>query len=271
MSTATSTEKTTFVPSQTAGTIGIFDAGIGGLPLADLIRRRAPQHRIVYLGDAARRPYGPQPAANVSRYVAEAERFFADHGCDVWVIACNTASVVAENSVERAIPVIDMMTAIQVAVRNAPDGPVGVMATAGTVASGVIPRVLTDRQVYQLATEELLRLAEEGITDERINPLIAEAMTYLRARRCTSAVLACTDFTCILDPLRGAAGMCHLIDPLDAAADLALTHVAEAANLSHPLEGDLLYLTGEHPVDVVQYAAETYGLDLPAITYVTLP
>lgn len=253
------------------GTIGIFDAGIGGLPLAALIRRRAPQHRIVYLGDAGRRPYGPQPAADVARYVAEAERFFVESGCDVWVIACNTASVVAADVLTRAVPAIDMMTAVAAAVRRAPAGPVGVLGTAGTVSSGVVPRVLPDREVHQLATEALLRFAEEGINDQRVDPLIDDAMQFLHEKGCTSAVLACTDYTCIIDSLRAAAGETVLLDPLEAAADLALDELNRSAcSTRNRRDDDLLCLTGEHPVDVVQYAADTYGLALPAVTYVSL-
>ena len=252
------------------GTIGIFDAGIGGLPLAHVLRQRAPQHRIVYLGDAARRPYGPQPAARVREYVAEAERFFVDHGCDVWVIACNTASVVAAESVQHTIPVIDMLAAVRSSVDGAPAGPVGVLATAGTVASGAVPEVLHDREVHQLATEELLRLAEESIVDDRVDRLSAEAMHQLRALGCTSAVLACTDFTCILGPLQAAAHDCLLIDPLESAARLALDHLAHADRRGPAAAADLWCLTGTHPVDVVHYAAQTYGIQIPSISYVEL-
>ncbi|MGV9799852.1 glutamate racemase [Mycobacterium sp. NPDC003449] len=251
-------------------TVGIFDAGIGGLPLASMMRKRAPQHRIVYLGDAARRPYGPRPAAEVARFVAEEERFFVTQGCDVWVIACNTASVVAADALRRTIPAIDMLTAIEAAARDTPPGPVGVLATAGTVASGVVPRVLTGRVVHQLATEDLLRLAEEGITDRRVDPLIGEAVHFLREHHCGTAVLACTDFTCILDRLRSAAGNIRLLDPLDTAVELVLEHLDGCSSRAPRAEGDRLCLTGRHPVDVERYAAETYGLDLGPATYVTL-
>ncbi|WP_052372283.1 glutamate racemase [Amycolatopsis taiwanensis] len=251
--------------------IGVFDAGIGGLPLAGVLRERAPQHRLVYLGDAARRPYGPRPAAEVARFLGQAERFFVQAGCDVWVIACNTASVVAETAGIGALPVVDMVSAVRESVRAAPEGPVGVLATAGTVASGVLPRTLPEREVFQVATEELLRLAEEGGGDDpgRLGRLAEQAMDLLVAAGCTSAVLACTDFTCILDTMRAAAPGFPLIDPLASAVDLTLGLLGDSGRTGATGE-DLFCLTGPHPVDGVAFAGRMCGLALPPVRIVSI-
>lgn len=257
--------------ARTRASVGVFDAGIGGLPLASALRRRAPQHRLVYLGDAARRPYGPRPAAEVARFLGEAERFFLRAGCDVWVIACNTASVVAGDAGIGALPCVDMVSAVRESVRTAPEGPVGVLATAGTVASGVLPRALPDRGVFQVATEELLRLAEEGGGDDpvRLGRLAEQAMAEVIGAGCTSAVLACTDFTCILDTMRAAAPGFPVIDPLTSAVDLTLGLLGDSSRAS-AAEDDLFCLTGPHPVDAVAFARQTCGLALPPVRIVSI-
>jgi glutamate racemase len=260
------------VSARPRASVGIFDAGIGGLPLAAVLRRRARQHRLVYLGDAARRPYGPRPGADVARFLGQAERFFSQAGCDVWVIACNTASAVIPEADVGALPFVDMVSAVREAVRTAPEGPVGVLATAGTVASGALPRALPEREVFQLATEELLRLAEEGGGDDprALRRLAEQAMAQITAAGCTSAVLACTDFTCIVDTMRAAAPGLPLIDPVETTAELTLGLLEKSGPRTGTTGEDRFCLTGPHPTDGVAFARDTLGLTLPPAQIVTI-
>jgi glutamate racemase len=260
-------------------TVGIFDAGIGGIPLAARIRQAAPQYRIVYMGDAARRPYGPQDNATVARYVGEAEAFFYEAGCDVWVIACNTASVVADRALAGQMPCIDMVSAVLADLPPPTQGPVGVLGTAGTVASGVYPNALRGYQVHQVAAEELLRLAEEGGGDDprRVLELAHDAMREMLEKSCTTTVLACTDFTCIIDEMRAAAGDSKLLDPLDSAAVLTIQTLQDleakngwAAGATTPRLPDRLCMTAPHPVDAVKFAKEEFGLELPPVEIVSI-
>jgi glutamate racemase len=262
------------VTTSPPATVGVFDAGIGGLPIAALLRQRAPQHRLVYLGDAARRPYGPRPPDEVAQFVKQAEAFFIQTGCDVWVIACHTASVVADAAGLGALPVVDMVAAGRHAARAAPSGPVGILATAGTVASGVFPRELPAREVHQVPTEELLRLAEEGRVDDRdrLLALAADAIEQLRGRGCTSVVLACTDFTCIIDTVRAVARDLVVIDPMDSAVELTLRALTETAVPPLPAaeSQDHFCLTGPHPVDMATFARDRLGLHVPEVRIVDL-
>lgn len=240
--------------------------------MAATVRALAPEYRLVYFGDAARRPYGPLPGDVVTGYVAQAEALFHREGCDVWVIACNTASVVADRALKGLLPCIDMVSAAAAAAPDPAEGPVGVLATAGTVASGVIARALPEHDVHQVATEELLRLAEEGASaDPRIPALTAAAVAELQAAGCTSAILACTDFTCVLPQMRAAAGGIRLIDPLDAAAAMAVATLRDLdPGLDRTELPDKLYLSGPHPTDIVEFARDRFGLDLPPVEYVDI-
>lgn len=249
--------------------VGVFDAGVGGIPIAALLQQ-AGLH-IVYLGDSGRRPYGPQTRDAVGRYVAQAERFFAAVGCDAWVIACNTASVVADAATSGLLPRVDMVGAVAAEFPRSGGGPLGLLATAGTVKSGAFPRALPSYNVHQIATEDLLRLAEEGSEDHSgLQMLAGQAFDRLRALGCTTAVLACTDFTCIMPDLEAVAGGLTLVDPLHSAVRLVLERLAVTESNRDGVVGDRLVLTGPHPVDVQSYALTRFGLTLPAPDYVDL-
>jgi glutamate racemase len=268
--------------------VGVFDAGIGGVPLAARLHELIPC-QVVYLGDAARRPYGPQPGARVAGYVAQAEEFFFRQRCDLWVVACNTASVVVDMATRDLLPRIDMISAVRATVPTT-DRPIGLVGTAGTVRSGAFPRALSGRVVHQIATEELLRLAEEGGGDAgAVRALAGSAFDELRDLGCRHVILACTDFTCILTDLHQVADDLALIDPLEEAARLAVAHLragsrqgrgsavdpaaaATGAPLPGPTPGagDEVYLTGPHPVDVAAYAHDRFGLSWPEPTFVEL-
>lgn len=250
--------------------VGVFDAGIGGIPLAAMIDKRG--HRVVYLGDAARRPYGPQPNEVIAGYVAEAERFFIEAGCDAFVIACNTASVVAKQALRGILPCVDMVSAVVHEYPSTGSGPIGLLATAGTVASGAFPAALPTYQVHQVATEELLRIAEEGGGEsDRVRALAAEAFDELRRHCCSDVVLACTDFTCVLQDLDAEAAGLVLVDPLAAAARLLEEKLASIGRRELVADPDhRLVLTGRHPIDVSVYARERFDLELPDPEYLAL-
>ena len=85
---------------------GVFDSGIGGLTVAREIMRQMPQERIVYFGDTARVPYGSKSQETVLRYSRQIIRFLKTQGVKAIVIACNTASACALETVKQDIEVI---------------------------------------------------------------------------------------------------------------------------------------------------------------------
>jgi aspartate/methionine/tyrosine aminotransferase len=111
----------------------------------------------------------------------------------------------------------------------------------------------------------------------RIRRLAVEAFSALRGAGCTSVVLACTDFTCILPHLAAAAGELTLVDPLDAAIELTLSRLDDldgterSAGPAMSDRSDRLCMTGSHPVDPQEYARTRFGLSLPAVEIVTMP
>ena len=72
--------------------VGVFDSGVGGLTVMRALRRAAPGHDYIYLGDTARLPYGTKSARTVRSYALLSTQALVDRGIDVLIVACNTAS-----------------------------------------------------------------------------------------------------------------------------------------------------------------------------------
>ncbi|HYP90912.1 MAG TPA: glutamate racemase [Polyangiaceae bacterium] len=153
--------------------LGVFDSGLGGLTVAAALRRALPSERIVYLGDTARVPYGTRSAETVVRYARGCARLLLQRGVKALVIACNTVSAVAVDILraELDLPVLGVVepgarAALDALALSRRNGPIGVLGTAGTVASGAYPRAVsqlsTRVEVVAQAAPLLVPLVEEG-------------------------------------------------------------------------------------------------------------
>ena len=91
--------------------IGLFDSGIGGLTVAREIMKNLPNEQIVYFGDTARLPYGNKSRETVIRYSRQIMRFLMTQHIKAIVIACNTASAMAIDSIKESAgrPVIGVV------------------------------------------------------------------------------------------------------------------------------------------------------------------
>ena len=88
--------------------IGVFDSGYGGLTVLKEILKKLPQYDYLYLGDNARAPYGTRSFETVYRYTLECVKWFFGQGCELVILACNTASAKALRSIQQKdLPHID--------------------------------------------------------------------------------------------------------------------------------------------------------------------
>lgn len=129
--------------------IGIFDSGYGGLTILREIYRGLPQFDYLYLGDNARAPYGVRSMETVYRFTLEAVKALFARGCNLIILACNTASAKALRSIQQNdLPAIweadgsDRKRVLGVIIPSvesleevSSNGHVGLLATQGTVTS----------------------------------------------------------------------------------------------------------------------------------------
>ncbi|HUF64477.1 MAG TPA: glutamate racemase [Gemmatimonadaceae bacterium] len=190
--------------------VGVFDSGIGGLTVVRSIMQRLPHESVVYFGDTARLPYGPKGPETVERYSLEVADFLRSEGVKALVVACNTATARALPALTAKLdfPVIGVIEpGARAAVKATRNRHVGVIATAGTVASGAYVRAIhaaaSDVDVVALACPLFVPLVEEGWTEADATRLIAREylepfMPYREAGgrrpRPDTIVLGCTHY-----------------------------------------------------------------------------
>src|SRR5665213_203035 len=141
--------------------IGLFDSGIGGLTVAKAIKDKLPKERLIYFGDTAHLPYGDKSPDSIKYYAIRIAQFLLDNHCKMIVIACNTASALAYDTVKdfvgkRAVVVNVIDPVVKKITDQAKLKRIGVIGTKGTIKSGIHAEKLTGAnkniEVYGLAT-----------------------------------------------------------------------------------------------------------------------
>ncbi len=188
--------------------IGIFDSGIGGLTVARAIYDRLPSESTIYFGDTARVPYGPKSPDTVRRYSLEILHWLLGQRVKAVVVACNTSTAHALESLqaESPVPVIGVIDpGARAAVAVMRPGPIGVIGTAGTIASNAYTRAIQSARpgarVEQQACPMFVPLVEEGWFDHPAAELIAaEYLAPMKRAHVDVMVLGCTHYP-LLKPL----------------------------------------------------------------------
>lgn len=188
--------------------LGVFDSGIGGLTVARALFERLPHESVIYFGDTARVPYGPKSPDTVRRYAGEILAYLLGRGVKALVVACNTISAHALDFLkERSpVPLVGVIEpGARAAVQETRTGNIGVIGTAGTIASGAYERAIkqlrADARVCVQACPLFVPLVEEGWFDHPATELVArEYLAPLARAGVDVLVLGCTHYP-LLKPL----------------------------------------------------------------------
>lgn len=130
------------------GAIGVFDSGYGGLTILEEIRKQLPEYDYLYLGDNARTPYGTRSFDVVYKFTLECVKYLFSQGCQLVILACNTASAKALRTIQQNdLPKIDPERRVLGVIRPTVEeignltktNHVGLLATSGTVQSDSYP------------------------------------------------------------------------------------------------------------------------------------
>jgi len=207
--------------------VGIFDSGLGGLTVLQAITARLPDQAIVYLGDNAHAPYGVRTQDDIYDLTRAGVQRLWDNGCDLVILACNTASAAALRRIQEAgvpqskrvlgvfVPLIEALTERQwgdnsppreVTVRH-----VALFATPATVASRAFQRELAFRAIGVDVEAQACGGVVDAIEDGDM--ILAEALVRshvdaLRRKlpRPQAAVLGCTHYPLLQDVFAQALG-----------------------------------------------------------------
>lgn len=198
--------------------IGVFDSGYGGLTVFKSIIKELPAYNYIYLGDNARAPYGDHPYEIVYQYTLESVEWLFAQGCQLVILACNTASAKALRSIQqKVLPVKYPHHRVLGVIRPTAEvignytrsKSIGVMGTRGTVNSGSytmeIEKFFPEVKVVQQSCPMLVPLIEnnEHLTsgaDHFVKKYLEEL--YLQAPDLDCILLACTHYPLIIPKLQ---------------------------------------------------------------------
>jgi glutamate racemase len=192
-----------------APAIGVFDSGFGGLTVLRELRRVLPAANYLYFGDTAHLPYGAKSVRTVAKYAISAAHFLEEHGIEMLVVACNTATALAFDDIRAAVsvPVVGVIEpGAQRAAAISKTKKVVVAATEATVASHAYQRALEKQglQATEKACPLFVPLVEEGWVEHRVTEEVAhiymDEVFKDGARNADVLVLGCTHYP-LLRPL----------------------------------------------------------------------
>ena len=182
--------------------IGIFDSGIGGLTVVRAVMDQLPGYDIVYFGDTARTPYGNKSSRTVVDYSLQNTQFLLDQGAKLVVMACNTASSVATETVQAQfdLPIYEVITpAVNQSLAMSKKKAIGVIGTRATISSGIYERKIhekaPDARVFSNPCPLLVPLVEEGwLKKPETRMIVKKYLHPLKVRQVDTLILGCTHY-----------------------------------------------------------------------------
>jgi glutamate racemase len=185
--------------------VGVFDSGMGGLAVLHECLVTMPQEDFVYLGDAARLPYGPRPLPEIARFAREIARWLAREHVKLILVACNAATSAAlpELQEELEVPVVGVITPeAHAAVQATRNRRIGLLATQATVDARryewLVRALDAGAQLVAVACPRLVPLIEsDDPFGEETVAAVREYAEPLKAAGVDTVVLGCTHYPLI--------------------------------------------------------------------------
>ncbi|MEN9298937.1 MAG: glutamate racemase [Bacteroidota bacterium] len=198
--------------------IGVFDSGYGGLTILKELVNTLPQYDYLYMGDNARAPYGPRSFDTVYQYTLQSVKWFFDQGCELVILACNTASAKALRTIQqkdlagigpnkRVLGVIRPTT--EVIGQYSRSGAVGILGTTGTILSESYPieiaKFFPALKVYQEACPMWVPLIENNEYDKPGADYFVQQhldRLFKQSSAIDTLLLACTHYPLLIDKIK---------------------------------------------------------------------
>lgn len=187
--------------------IGVFDSGLGGLSVLKNFLKELPDYNYIYLGDNARVPYGEKSPEKIYEYTCQAVDFLFKKGCNLIIIACNTASAQAlpkiqqewlpKNYPDRKVLGVIRPLAEEVAKKGFKN--IGVIGTKATIKakaySQEIEKINKIIKVNEASAPLLVPLIEDGWAKKPETKMILKKyLRPLKAAKINMLILACTHY-----------------------------------------------------------------------------
>lgn len=228
--------------------IGVFDSGVGGVSVLREIHRLLPTETLHYVADSGFAPYGERSADYIVARCEHITRFFLAQQVKLIVIACNTATAVAVDALRTwcPVPIVAMEPAIKPASLQTKTGKIGVLATAQTVTSDKVGKLIATYgqhvDVLLSSCSGFVELVERGtLSGDEAEALVAHYVQPLIEQGVDTLVLGCTHYPFLSPVIQQVAGEgVRLIDPSPAIAQqvkrqLQVSQQVSRAHFSAPI------------------------------------
>ncbi|PWJ39414.1 glutamate racemase [Sediminitomix flava] len=218
------------IVEESTNPIGVFDSGLGGLSVWRVLQKSLPSENFIYVADSKHSPYGDKEEVEIIERSLAITDFLLSKNCKMIVVACNTATAAAIQTLRETyptIPFIGMEPAIKLAATKTKNNSVGVLATAGTLKGKLY---LETSQKYAShvhtniqAGKGLVEIVEEGkIGTVECHELLKKYIQPMLDDKADQIVLGCTHYPFLSEEIQKITGpSVSLIDPAPAIAKQA--------------------------------------------------
>ena len=194
--------------------IGVIDSGVGGLTVVKELMRRLPNEQFLYIGDTARCPYGPRSAQEVRRFTWQMAEALKAHSIKLLVVACNTATAVALESLQKhcPFPVIGVIfPGARAAIKATKKSEICILGTTGTIQSGAYERAIkalsSSCHTVSLACPTFVPLVEsDEYEGEFADEMVSKTLEPLTKESFDTLILGCTHYPLLEKHIKKAVG-----------------------------------------------------------------
>ena len=238
--------------------IGVFDSGLGGISVLRDIVELMPCENYIYFGDSAHAPYGTKTREAILERSEQCTNFLLAKDVKAIVIACNTASALALDTIEKEIdlPIIGVVKpGAQMAVETTQNKRVGVIATESTIQSGLYQQLITEADpaitVYGKPCPLFVPLVEEGWTKDPITEEVARRyLAEILDKDIDTLIMGCTHYPLLTEIIADIMGPgVTLIDSGAAAARVLRQTLSDRGALAQRDHGTLTLYASDRPED----------------------
>lgn len=229
---------------------------MGGLTVANAVRKLLPQEQLIYFGDSAHLPYGDKSAPTIQAYSVKICDLLLQKGCKVILIACNSASAAAYELLKayvgsRALVINVIDPVVKYVVNYYPGKKVGLIGTKQTVGSEVYDYQIKIRDYSidfaALPTPLLVPMIEEGFHKNEISEAIIEKyLSDESLKDIRALILGCTHYPIIKEQIsKFYNGTTEVIDSSEIVASALKDLLSENELLSTKKEKDNEFLVSD--------------------------
>ena len=245
--------------------IGFLDSGVGGVSVLNAARKALPHEDFILYGDSGNAPYGTKPEEQVIDLVRAAAQKLLEKNIKALVIACNTATGIAGDTLKKelSIPVVGILPAVGPAQQLCKSGDILVMATPNTIKSRPMQQLFAacDERVIPLGCPGLMEFVEKGeLQGEQLHAHLEQLLAPYLSRKIDAIALGCTHYPFLKEAIASFFPKeTQLLDGSDYTVDELITALKERDLLSDSQQaGTTTFMTsgGEDTIRLMNMLVE---------------